>query len=403
MASNGELRARKANGQAGGDGILKEQLEGLSVDRSSSGSPQTTANLLICVGGIYASFLTWGVLQERITTTPHGLTGEKFKSPVFINTVQSIFAAGLGYAYLLYSRQQPTTTTKTTHKSSATALPVFPSLAIVWPMLLVATTSSLASPFGYAALGHVDYITFILAKSCKLLPVMFLHVTLFRRKYPLYKYVVVALVTAGVAVFTLHHPGGGKKQKSNSGGGSSGNSTWGLLLLAVNLLFDGLTNSTQDYIYKAYRPYTGQQMMCALNVLSTALTSSYLLAAPWVAANTPLGAYFGMDVSGGGGELASALDFIRRHPGVGWDIMAFAACGALGQVFIFYTLSTFGSLLLVTVTVTRKMLTMILSVVWFGHTLSSMQWLGVGLVFGGIGVEAQLSKQEKLAKDKATK
>lgn len=68
-----------------------------------------------------------------------------------------------------------------------------------------------------------------------------------------------------------------------------------------------------------------------------------------------------------------------------------------------YTLSTFGSLLLVTVTVTRKMLTMILSVVWFGHSLSLMQWLGVGLVFGGIGVEAQLSKQEKASKERAKK
>ena len=27
--------------------------------------------LVICVGGIYASFLTWGLLQERITTTPY--------------------------------------------------------------------------------------------------------------------------------------------------------------------------------------------------------------------------------------------------------------------------------------------------------------------------------------------
>lgn len=58
---------------------------------------------------------------------------------------------------------------------------------------------------------------------------------------------------------------------------------------------------------------------------------------------------------------------------------------------------------MVTVTVTRKMLTMILSVVWFGHRLSSMQWVGVGLVFGGVVVEAQLSKQEKLAKEKAFK
>lgn len=41
---------------------------------------------------------------------------------------------------------------------------------------------------------------------------------------------------------------------------------------------------------------------------------------------------------------------------------------------------------------------MILSVVWFGHKLTSMQWLGVGLVFGGVGLEAQLSKREKQAK-----
>ena len=65
------------------------------------------------------------------------------------------------------------------------------------------------------------------------------------------------------------------------------------------------------------------------------------------------------------------------------------------------TLSIFGSLLLVTVTVTRKMLTMIISVLWFGHSLSSMQWLGVGLVFGGVGIEAELSKREKKAKEMA--
>ena len=54
--------------------------------------------------------------------------------------------------------------------------------------------------------------------------------------------------------------------------------------------------------------------------------------------------------------------------------------------------------MLVTVTVTRKMLTMILSVVWFGHKLGGKQWLGVGLVFGGIGAEAYIGKREKAAK-----
>lgn len=70
-------------------------------------------------------------------------------------------------------------------------------------------------------------------------------------------------------------------------------------------------------------------------------------------------------------------------------------------LFTVYTLATFSSVLLVTVTVTRKMFTMILSVIAFGHRLSGMQWLGVGLVFGGIGAEASIARREKMAKEAA--
>ncbi|KAI2472015.1 UAA transporter [Annulohypoxylon bovei var. microspora] len=346
------------------------------------------AQLVVAVAGIYGSFLTWAYLQEKLTTTPHGPPGttEVFKYPVFLNTIQSLFAATTGALYLYAS-------TPAGHSIP----PVIPSRAILSPLLLVALTSSLASPFGYASLAHIDYITFLLAKSCKLLPVMLLHVTVFRKRYPLYKYLVVAAVTAGVAVFTLHS---GKARKSSAGAG--GNSAWGLLLLGVNLLFDGLTNSTQDYIFGAFQPYSGPQMMCANNLMSTAVTAAYLVLSPWLV-HTGVGEWLGMDVAGGAGELEAALGFMGRHPGVWADVLGFAACGAVGQVFIFYTLSTFSSVLLVTVTVTRKMFTMILSVVAFGHRLTRMQVLGVGLVFGGIGVEAAIARQEKLAKEAAKK
>lgn len=220
--------------------------------------------------------------------------------------------------------------------------PIIPNRSILGPLLLVALTTALASPFGYASLAHIDYITFLLAKSCKLLPVMFLHITLFRRRYPLYKYLVVAAVTAGVAVFTLHS--GKSKASSKKAADGSAQTAWGLLLLGINLLFDGLTNSTQDHIFASFRPYSGPQMMCANNLMSSAVTLSYLLLGPYLAA-TGVGDWLGMDMSGAGGELAAALGFMARHPRVWGDVLGFAACGAVGQVFICtYPLSPRGTL-----------------------------------------------------------
>ncbi|KAJ4858914.1 UAA transporter family domain-containing protein [Trichoderma breve] len=325
--------------------------------------------LVTAVAGIYASFLTWAFLQEKLTTKAYGPADapEVWHFPVFLNTIQSLFAAAVGFVYLLAS----------TPKGAAVP-PIFPSRRILGPLALVAVTNSLASPFGYASLAHIDYITFLLAKSCKLLPVMFLHITIFRKRYPIYKYLVVAAVTLGVAVFTLHS---GRKHKKSTRS-EEANVSWGLLLLGINLLFDGLTNSTQDYIFQTFRPFSGPQMIPAL-------------------VSTGIGEWLGMDVAGSAGELNAAIEFMTKYPAVWKDVLGFAACGALGQVFIFYTLSTFSSVLLVTVTVTRKMFTMILSVVAFGHRLTQMQWLGVTLVFGGIGVEAAIARKEKMDKEAA--
>ncbi|KAL2885537.1 UDP-galactose transporter -like protein 1 [Ceratocystis lukuohia] len=369
--------------------VTKKQLSKAQNVSLKDNSDPGVLQLAVAVGGIYASFLTWAFLQERLTTTRYGSESnpEVFRYPVFLNTIQSAFAAttGLIYLYISTPRGRPVPA-------------VIPSRQVLIPLCLVATTTALASPFGYASLAHIDYITFLLAKSCKLLPVMFLHITLFRKRYPMYKYLVVAAVTAGVAVFTVHS-GSKKKQQSVSNNKSA---PWGILLLSINLLFDGLTNSVQDYIFTAHQPYTGPQMMAANNILSTIFTSTYLLISPWLA-NTIIGEYLNMKNSGASGELAEALSFMARHPSVWRDVLGFSMFGAVGQVFIFYTLSTFSSVLLVTVTVTRKMFTMILSVLAFGHHLTKMQWAGVGLVFGGIGIEALIQRREKIAKELAKK
>ncbi|KAL8668428.1 MAG: hypothetical protein Q9168_006942 [Polycauliona sp. 1 TL-2023] len=375
--------------------VLEKTKSAMSDQRPKQPSPLLALEqpgiiqLVVCVAGIYASFLSWAILQERIFTASYGSASKpsKFEYSVFLNTIQSSFAALSGYLYLLAS-----------NRSSATTPAIFPSSRILLPLILVAITSSLASPFGYASLAHIDYITYILAKSCKLLPVMAIHLIFFGKRYPLYKYLVVALVTAGVLVFTFHNPSSRKKSSSST----NGTSVWGLILLTINLFFDGFTNSTQDQIFASFRPYSGPQMMVAQNLLSTLLTTLYLVLSPILAANTPILAMLNVP-SSSADELSSALNFIRAHPAVGKDIFLFSICGAVGQIFIYYTLAHFSSLLLVTVTVTRKMLTMMLSVLWFGHRLSGMQWIGVGLVFGGVGAEGLMTRREKAAKERAKK
>ena len=331
--------------------------------------------LAICISGIYVCFLTWGILQERVSTTPYHAHDDiykvepasKFSHFVFLNFTQAALASSVAFLYVvLMHRARTTAVIKKNLKSS-----------LLLQYCLVAFFGSVASPFGYEALKHVDYPTMILAKSCKLLPVVLMGFLLHRRVFEWYKYLSVALITLGVSMFTLMQSSHGKESASRT------NSVYGLILLAINLLIDGVTNSTQDHIFIRYR-VSGPEMMLFMNLFSTAIMLIYMtVVAPVI---------WGSGVS----ELAEAISFLSVYRDCIKDVLLFGLCGAVGQVFIFYTLQRFGSLLLVTVNVTRKMFSMLLSVLWFGHVLNVWQWLGVGVVFAGIGVEAQVSRMQKL-------
>ncbi|GMK56391.1 hypothetical protein CspeluHIS016_0302310 [Cutaneotrichosporon spelunceum] len=274
-------------------------------------------------------------------------------------------------------------------------------------LLQVSLFQTTAGPIGFHALKHISYPTMVLAKSCKLIPVLLLNVLLYRRRFGAHKYAVVALVSMGISMFMLF---GGKKK---AGGGDS---AFGLLLLLVNLLIDGLTNSTQDQIFTLYPSYSGQQMMFIMAFLQlTLLTPAMLLPLPSrpssVFSHLPLlssllprerGETLSLSLSPP--ILLQSLRFLASHPTALAPLAAYAALGGLGQLFIFETIAHFGSLTLVMVTVTRKLFTMLLSVFVFGHKLTPGQWAGVAVVFAGIGVEAGFKRREaskRVRRDKA--
>ena len=182
----------------------------------------------------------------------------------------------------------------------------------------------------------------VLAKSCKLVPVMLMNVVLYRRKFAPYKYLVVALVTIGISSFMFF--GNEKKGHKNSGSPTkSAVGGWaqliGMLYLLANLLLDGLVNSTQDQIFQTFKP-SGQQMMLHINLFSTLISTALsVLPLPHIPVIHPTDA--------GQLELAYAIRFFKTHPDAFKALIQFAITGALGQLFIFETLQHFGSLTLV--------------------------------------------------------
>ncbi|KAH9841505.1 UAA transporter [Rhodofomes roseus] len=373
--------------------------------------------LAICVAGVYSMFLLWAIAQERLSVpfdTIDGKSSDKFNSPLFMNTCQSAFCVLSSFIYLrirsprhqsvpevlglaqAYPVKQASNGTAKASGHSHHAKPdhrySLKSLLLRYLQCSVFVTS--AAPFGFAALSYITYPAMVLGKSCKLVPVMFMNVLLYRRRFAPYKYVVVAMVTLGITMFMGF--GAEKPGKSKHGSGADVGSLpmskqlIGIGYLLINLAIDGATNSTQDEIFARYK-VSGQQMMFWINLICTLLTSLMcVLPLPYIPVLHP--------GESGTTELHGALDFIRTHTEIVKALLQYSLTGSLGQLFIFETLQHFGSLTLVTVTLTRKMFTMLLSVVLYNHKLTPGQWLGTSVVFAGISVEAWVKRKDVHAK-----
>ncbi|TIB67246.1 UAA transporter [Wallemia mellicola] len=339
----------------------------------------TIVRLATCVSGVYACFLLWALVQEKLSTTAY-TNGENddvyFRSSLFLNTVQSLASALSAFVYLNVRR---------TPGQSIKQLLAFnggKTKYMLTGIVRVAVLQAIAQVLGFTSLKHISYPTMVLAKSCKLVPVMLMNVLIYRKKFAPYKYAVVLLVTIGISMFTL--------LKKSSKASTQTDSSFGLSLLFANLIIDGLINSSQDAIFQNHS-INGTQMMFWMNLASSAVTSTAMIV------GLPAIPLLGKTDSTSP-EIYSAIHFVKAHPEVLKDIGMYAGCGALGQLFIFETLQHFGSLALVTITLTRKLFTILLSVFIYNHKLSSGQWAGAATVFAGISVEAAVKRKEVLDK-----
>lgn len=153
---------------------------------------------------------------------------------------------------------------------------------------------------------------------------------------------------------------------------ASPNAPLGYGLCFINLAFDGYTNAAQDEVNRLHPKNHPLHMMCWMNGWTALYYALYL---------------FGL--SSQGGELAR---FCLAHGEAARDIALFCVCGAVGQLFIFFTIKTFGSLLNTLVCTTRKFFNILISVVFNANPLLPTQWGAVAMVFAGL-ITSSLTKR----------
>lgn len=363
-------------------------------------------------------FLLWAIAQERLSVPFQRIDGsgaDKFKSPLFMGTCQSILSSLSALIYIIIRRKSTDTLAQSLgleHKDKETQVTLngaavngqangkhhlekpntrYSTRSLLLRYLQCSAFITSAAPFGFAALSYISYPAMVLGKSCKLVPVMIMNVLLYRRRFAPHKYLVVFMVTTGITLF-MYFGSDGKKGKytSNNNGQTPYANVIGITYLLINLALDGAINSTQDEIFTRHK-VSGQQMMFWINFFCTLITSILsVLPLPYIPVIHPS--------NDGKSELIGALTFVRNHPSIITPLAQFAFTGALGQLFIFETLQHFGSLTLVTITLTRKLFTMLLSVIVYNHKLTSGQWSGAAVVFAGISVEAWVKRRDVHAK-----
>jgi UDP-galactose transporter B1 len=207
-----------------------------------------------------------------------------------------------------------------------------------------------------ALASGVSFPVVTLAKSGKMVPVMLGSLLLGNAKYTLREYASVLAIIVGTVIVSL-----GKKSNGR------GSSLLGIGFIVLSLVCDGLTGGLQ----KKLKYETGIKGVKPKPYDFMFWTNLYM-------AVTALGVSIFIQ------ELVPGFQYCMNNPQLMEKILKFAACSAVGQSFIFYTISNFDPLVCSTVTTTRKVFSVLLSILLKGHSMSPQGWAGLALASGGV-------------------
>jgi len=318
-----------------GGNVFSEKKEDGS--KRAKGEFSDATKIFIGAGGIYTAFIYYGSLQEDVFLYK-AEDGRAFTYTWFLTVLETFANVLVGFVGL-----------SVTGRTKGIPLMMF---AISGCCQLGAKVST-----NLALVNGLSFPVAILAKSAKMAPVMAGSLIIGGSRYSFRELLQVASIIVGTTLVSM-----GKKSD-----GKLSNTTLGVTYIILSLTLDGVTSGFQ------------QRLKSKAEEIGVKPKSYDFMF--WMNFFMFLGAIiptFGL------GEFSSGIEFCSSNPEVFSKIMKFSLCSAIGQSFIFYTLANFNPLVLSTVTTTRKIFTVLLSIFLKGHSLSMLGWSGIALACVGI-------------------
>lgn len=102
-------------------------------------------------------------------------------------------------------------------------------------------------------------------------------------------------------------------------------------------------------------------------------------------------------------QLPYILNYALTHPEWVSDMVIFSVLSAIGQLVIYRMIKLFKQHIVPFVIATRKCLTVVVNILYFGHSVNEKQLAGMMLVFAAIMLEVVLNAREKQKKEEKGK
>eukprot|EP00437_Effrenium_voratum_P034107 CAMPEP_0181481932 /NCGR_PEP_ID=MMETSP1110-20121109/44568_1 /TAXON_ID=174948 /ORGANISM="Symbiodinium sp., Strain CCMP421" /LENGTH=685 /DNA_ID=CAMNT_0023607443 /DNA_START=50 /DNA_END=2108 /DNA_ORIENTATION=+ len=314
---------------------------------------------LLIAAALHACFISYGIFKEKLVTQ---------------DQVASDGAGALRQAMSVICSGVAMLVTKRSLRLDAPLL----------SMSAFAFTNELSTFAGYEMLKYVSFPVQVMAKSVKMLPNMMMGRIVNGTRYSLFQYgqAVAALVCVAIMHFSDEAPEAGPKNATGQPMSENWKLFMGVAMLGVFFAGDSFTSQWQTNLYTRYPELTQLQMMLGGNFLGLVFTSGNL--------------YYNW------AKIRQSLDVAMDNPEVLWRIVALGVVSALGQFCIYSAIRILGSLSFTWIMTARQLLSVLISLIFFGHGFSLVKLLCILTVFAIMSWK-QLSKIPEKLRRKVSK